>query len=232
MDFYLTTSASTFPCFQINWLTSSCIKPVENLQPTCYHQAGASDVKAFWYRLDDCKATILQQTSVFLSVFDGNSAISLLWFYYDLGEIPSCFWQTSCWARKDCWRHREVADGNWTSKVKKPEHHLPIAVDPYSVTRPANFLCERKPEYPRKTCDNRQSVALHGCMYMCYNHRQICWDTREKTQNFWKVFTCPYKTAPSLHNNVDKNWNHYGDYCDTYCNNIVSGSGEYDYVSI
>ena len=120
MDFYLTTSASTFPCFQINWLTSSCIKPVENLQPTCFHQAGASDVKAFWYRLDDCKKTSLQQTCVFLSVFDSNSAISLLWFYYDLGEIPSCFWQTSCWARKDCWRHREVADGNWTSKVKKP----------------------------------------------------------------------------------------------------------------
>ena len=41
---------------------STCIKPVDNLQQTCYHQAGASDANASWYRLDDCKATSLQQT--------------------------------------------------------------------------------------------------------------------------------------------------------------------------
>ena len=27
---------------------STCIKPVDNLQQTCYHQAGASDANAFW----------------------------------------------------------------------------------------------------------------------------------------------------------------------------------------
>ena len=41
---------------------STCIKPVDNLQQTCYHQAGASDANASWYRLDDCKVTSLQQT--------------------------------------------------------------------------------------------------------------------------------------------------------------------------
>ena len=47
-----------------------------------------------------------------------------------------------------------------------------------------------------------------------YNHRQICWHKRGKTQNFWNLFTYPYKNAPSPppppHNNVDKNWSHYG----------------------
>ena len=49
-----------------------------NLQQNCYHQAGASDGNASWYRLDDCKGTSLQQTccnlcvsdSVFLCVHD------------------------------------------------------------------------------------------------------------------------------------------------------------------
>ena len=34
---------------------STCIKPVDNLQQTCYHQAGASDANESWYRLDDSK---------------------------------------------------------------------------------------------------------------------------------------------------------------------------------
>ena len=41
---------------------STCNKPVDNLQKTCYHQAGANDANASWYRLDDCKVTSLQQT--------------------------------------------------------------------------------------------------------------------------------------------------------------------------
>ena len=41
---------------------STCIKPVDSLQQTCYHQAGASDANASWYRLDDSKVTSLQQT--------------------------------------------------------------------------------------------------------------------------------------------------------------------------
>ena len=42
---------------------STCIKPVDNLQQTCYHLAGASNANASWFRLDDCKATSLQQTT-------------------------------------------------------------------------------------------------------------------------------------------------------------------------
>ena len=36
---------------------STCIKPVDNLQQTCYHQAGASDANAFWYRLHDLRVS-------------------------------------------------------------------------------------------------------------------------------------------------------------------------------
>ena len=46
---------------------STCIKPVENLQQTCYLQARASNANASWYRLDDSKATSLQQTCCNLS---------------------------------------------------------------------------------------------------------------------------------------------------------------------
>ena len=38
---------------------STCIKPVDNLQQACYHQAGASDANASWYWLDYNKATSL-----------------------------------------------------------------------------------------------------------------------------------------------------------------------------
>ena len=41
---------------------STCSKLVRKLQPTCYHQAGASDANASWYRLDDSQVTNLQQT--------------------------------------------------------------------------------------------------------------------------------------------------------------------------
>ena len=47
---------------------STCSKPVDNLQQTCYHQAGASDVNASWYQLDDSKVTSLQQTCCNLRV--------------------------------------------------------------------------------------------------------------------------------------------------------------------
>ena len=36
---------------------STCSKPVDNLQQTCYHQARASDANASWYWLDDSKTT-------------------------------------------------------------------------------------------------------------------------------------------------------------------------------
>ena len=36
---------------------STCIKPVDNLQQTCYHQVRAGNANASWYRLDHCKAT-------------------------------------------------------------------------------------------------------------------------------------------------------------------------------
>ena len=41
---------------------STCIKPVDNLQQTCYHQAGASNTNASWYQVDDCKGTNLLWT--------------------------------------------------------------------------------------------------------------------------------------------------------------------------
>ena len=47
---------------------STCIKPVDSLQKTCYHQTGASDANASWYRLDDNQATSLQQTCCNLRV--------------------------------------------------------------------------------------------------------------------------------------------------------------------
>ena len=40
---------------------------VDNLQQTCYHQAGASDANASWYRLDDWKAkSLLLKTSLLI----------------------------------------------------------------------------------------------------------------------------------------------------------------------
>ena len=38
------------------------IKLFDNLQQTCYYQAGASDANPSWYRFDDRKVTSLQQT--------------------------------------------------------------------------------------------------------------------------------------------------------------------------
>ena len=58
---------------------STCIKPVDNLQQTCYRQAEASDANASWYRLDDCKVTSLQQHCCNLRVCG-----CVLLFYYRL----------------------------------------------------------------------------------------------------------------------------------------------------
>ena len=41
---------------------STCIKPVDNLQWTCYYQARASDANASWYRPDYFIPTSLEQT--------------------------------------------------------------------------------------------------------------------------------------------------------------------------
>ena len=54
---------------------STCIKPVDNLQQTSYHdhQVGASDASASWYRLDASKVTSLQETRCDLRVSGGVS---------------------------------------------------------------------------------------------------------------------------------------------------------------
>ena len=43
---------------------------LHNLQQTCYHQVGANDANASWYRLDDSKGTILEQIYCNLNVSD------------------------------------------------------------------------------------------------------------------------------------------------------------------
>ena len=49
----------------------TCVKPVNNLQQTCYHEAGASNANASWYRLDNCKVIHLQQKTWQSGVGDG-----------------------------------------------------------------------------------------------------------------------------------------------------------------
>ena len=44
---------------------STRIKPVDNLQQTCYHQVGESDANASWYRLDDSKVQTCWNFRVF-----------------------------------------------------------------------------------------------------------------------------------------------------------------------
>ena len=45
-----------------------------------------------------------------------------------------------------------------TTGAGSPQQCEPITVGPYYLSRPVNFPCERKPEYPEKTHDFRQSV--------------------------------------------------------------------------
>ena len=47
------------------------------------------------------------------------------------------------------------------SRAGTPQQHMPITVGPYHLTHPLNFPCRRKPEYPEKTRDFRQSVDIH-----------------------------------------------------------------------
>ena len=56
LDIYMQTWCKLF-----QQLASSLWIKSLDLQQTCYHQTGASDANASWYRLDDCKATIPQQ---------------------------------------------------------------------------------------------------------------------------------------------------------------------------
>ena len=76
---------------------STCSKPVDNLQQTCYHQAGASDANASWYRLDDSKVTSLQQTCCNLRV-SGCVADLLLsrWSKRCKRILISAWWQQAC----------------------------------------------------------------------------------------------------------------------------------------
>jgi hypothetical protein len=44
------------------------------------------------------------------------------------------------------------------TRAGSPQQHMPITVGPFYLTHPVNFPCGRKPEYPGKTHDFRQSV--------------------------------------------------------------------------
>ena len=47
---------------------------------------------------------------------------------------------------------------SFATKAGSPQQREPITVGPYYLTHPVNFPCGRKPEYPEKTHDFRQSV--------------------------------------------------------------------------
>ena len=47
---------------------------------------------------------------------------------------------------------------SFPTRARSPRQREPITVGPYYLTHPVNFPCGRKPEYPEKTHDFRQSV--------------------------------------------------------------------------
>ena len=47
---------------------------------------------------------------------------------------------------------------SFATRAGSPQQREPITVGPYYLTHPVNFPCGRKPEYPEKTHDFRQSV--------------------------------------------------------------------------
>ena len=46
----------------------------------------------------------------------------------------------------------------FTTTAGSPQQHMAITAVPYYLTHTVNFLCTRKPEYPEKDHDLRQSV--------------------------------------------------------------------------
>jgi hypothetical protein len=48
------------------------------------------------------------------------------------------------------------------TRAGSPQQHMPITVGPFCLTHPVNFPCGRKPEYPGKTHDFRQSVDFYS----------------------------------------------------------------------
>ena len=48
------------------------------------------------------------------------------------------------------------------TRAGSPRQHMPITVGPFYLTHPVNFPCGRKPEYPGKTHDFRQSVDFYS----------------------------------------------------------------------
>jgi hypothetical protein len=48
------------------------------------------------------------------------------------------------------------------TRAGSPQQHMPITVGPFCLTHPVNFPCRRKPEYPGKTHDFRQSVDFYS----------------------------------------------------------------------
>ena len=47
---------------------------------------------------------------------------------------------------------------SFTTRAGSPQQREPITVGPYYLSHPVNIPCGRKPEYPEKTHDFRQSV--------------------------------------------------------------------------
>ena len=47
---------------------------------------------------------------------------------------------------------------SFATRAGSPQQREPLTVGPYYLTHPVNFPCGRKPEYPEKTHDFRQSV--------------------------------------------------------------------------
>ena len=48
------------------------------------------------------------------------------------------------------------------TRAGSPQQHMPITVDPFYLTHPVNFPRGRKPEYPGKTHDFRQSTGFYS----------------------------------------------------------------------
>jgi hypothetical protein len=48
------------------------------------------------------------------------------------------------------------------TRAGSQQQHMPITVGPFYLTHPVNFPCGRKPEYPGKTHDFRQSVDFYS----------------------------------------------------------------------
>jgi hypothetical protein len=60
------------------------------------------------------------------------------------------------------WFSTEILYLALPTRAGSPQQRMPITVGPFYLTHPVNFPCERKPEYPGKTHDFRQSVDFYS----------------------------------------------------------------------